>query len=79
MFIYYYVYNFNIYKYMDIEQIGYFMTKIFHPNVSKHGEVCVNTLKKDWNKDFGIERILLVINNYYKIMITYYIDDLIYY
>lgn len=25
------------------------MTKIFHPNVSENGEICVNTLKKDWN------------------------------
>ena len=25
------------------------MTKIFHPNVSEKGEICVNTLKKDWN------------------------------
>jgi hypothetical protein len=30
--------------------IGYFMTKIFHPNVAvPSGEICVNTLKKDWN------------------------------
>jgi ubiquitin-conjugating enzyme E2 S len=29
--------------------IGYFLTKIFHPNVSEKGEICVNTLKKDWN------------------------------
>lgn len=28
---------------------GYFVTKIFHPNVSEKGEICVNTLKKDWN------------------------------
>ena len=28
---------------------GYFLTKIFHPNVSAKGEICVNTLKKDWN------------------------------
>ena len=28
---------------------GYFLTKIFHPNVSEKGEICVNTLKKDWN------------------------------
>jgi len=28
---------------------GYFNTKIFHPNVSEKGEICVNTLKKDWN------------------------------
>jgi ubiquitin-conjugating enzyme E2 S len=39
----------------------YFVTKIFHPNVSKSGEVCVNTLKKDWNKDSGVERILLTV------------------
>lgn len=25
---------------------GYFLTKIFHPNISKSGEICVNTLKK---------------------------------
>ena len=26
------------------------MTKIFHPNVApKTGEICVNTLKRDWN------------------------------
>lgn len=35
--------------YCDI-QIGYFITKIFHPNVAvPSGEICVNTLKKDWN------------------------------
>jgi len=28
---------------------GFFMTKIFHPNISDKGEICVNTLKKDWN------------------------------
>jgi len=28
---------------------GIFMTKIYHPNVSEKGEICVNTLKKDWN------------------------------
>ncbi|KAI9199439.1 ubiquitin-conjugating enzyme/RWD-like protein, partial [Polychytrium aggregatum] len=40
---------------------GYFVTKIFHPNVSKLGEICVNTLKKDWSKDLGIAHVLLVI------------------
>lgn len=26
------------------------MTKIFHPNVAQNtGEICVNTLKRDWN------------------------------
>ena len=28
---------------------GYFLTKIFHPNISEKGEICVNSLKKDWN------------------------------
>jgi ubiquitin-conjugating enzyme E2 S len=28
---------------------GIFITKIFHPNISVKGEICVNTLKKDWN------------------------------
>ncbi|ORX78137.1 UBC-like protein [Basidiobolus meristosporus CBS 931.73] len=39
----------------------YFQTKIFHPNVSSTGEVCVNTLKKDWNPDHGIAHILLTV------------------
>ena len=31
---------------------GYFATKIFHPNVAPlTGEICVNVLKKDWNKN----------------------------
>jgi ubiquitin-conjugating enzyme E2 S len=29
--------------------LGFFITKIFHPNVSEKGEICVNTLKKDWD------------------------------
>eukprot|EP01089_Gocevia_fonbrunei_P003712 TRINITY_DN1366_c0_g1_i1.p1 TRINITY_DN1366_c0_g1~~TRINITY_DN1366_c0_g1_i1.p1 ORF type:complete len:203 (+),score=57.94 TRINITY_DN1366_c0_g1_i1:212-820(+) len=40
---------------------GYFLTKIFHPNVSKTGEICVNTLKKDWKENLGIEHVLVVI------------------
>ncbi len=39
---------------------GYFVTKIFHPNVSKTGEICVNTLKKDWKPELGIRDVLLV-------------------
>jgi len=34
---------------------GYFLTKIFHPNVGQQGEICVNTLKKDWKPDLGIK------------------------
>lgn len=40
---------------------GYFLTKIFHPNVAKNGEICVSTLKKDWKSDVGIKHILLTI------------------
>ena len=36
-------------KVISNSQLGYFLTKIFHPNVSEKGEICVNTLKKDWN------------------------------
>lgn len=39
---------------------GYFLTKIFHPNVAKNGEICVNTLKRDWKREYGIAHILLV-------------------
>ncbi|EAR86060.3 ubiquitin-conjugating enzyme (macronuclear) [Tetrahymena thermophila SB210] len=47
---------------------GYFITKIFHPNVSEKGEICVNTLKKDWNHQswsfyniFEVIKCLLII------------------
>jgi len=40
---------------------GYFTTTIFHPNVSETGEICVNTLKKDWKADLGIKHVLLTI------------------
>lgn len=36
-------------------------TKIFHPNVSSRGEICVSTLKKDWSSSYGLEHILVVI------------------
>ncbi|KAF7331590.1 Ubiquitin-conjugating enzyme e2 [Mycena kentingensis (nom. inval.)] len=38
-----------------------FITKIFHPNVSSAGEICVNTLKKDWKPTYGIEHILVTV------------------
>lgn len=40
---------------------GFFVTKIFHPNVSPKGEICVNTLKKDWKPELGIRHVLLTI------------------
>jgi ubiquitin-conjugating enzyme E2 S len=42
-------------------QTGAFVTKIFHPNVSNKGEICVNTLKKDWQPEMGIRHVLLTI------------------
>jgi ubiquitin-conjugating enzyme E2 S len=44
---------------------GYFVTKIYHPNISEKGEICVNTLKKDWNpKGWSLYHVLEVIFNY---------------
>jgi len=40
---------------------GFFLTKIFHPNVSKSGEICVNTLKRDWKADLGLKHILITV------------------
>ena len=40
---------------------GYFLTKIYHPNISKTGEICVNTLKKDWQSSLGIGHVLQVV------------------
>ncbi|KAI0920289.1 hypothetical protein AcV5_010070 [Taiwanofungus camphoratus] len=39
----------------------WFATKIFHPNVSASGEICVNTLKKDWQSSYGIGHILVTV------------------
>uniref|UniRef100_K3WZA4 E2 ubiquitin-conjugating enzyme n=1 Tax=Globisporangium ultimum (strain ATCC 200006 / CBS 805.95 / DAOM BR144) TaxID=431595 RepID=K3WZA4_GLOUD len=40
---------------------GVFLTKIFHPNIATNGDVCVNTLKKDWSPQLGIAHVLQVI------------------
>lgn len=43
-----------------VHNLGYFLTKIFHPNIATNGEICVNTLKKDWNPTLGLRHVLLV-------------------
>eukprot|EP00906_Rhabdomonas_costata_P012171 RCo017387 len=48
-------------EYPDTPPKGYFLTKIFHPNVSVKGEICVNVLKKDWHRDCGLKHVLMVI------------------
>jgi len=40
---------------------GYFLTKIYHPNVAPNGDICVNTLKKDWTSETTLKHILQVI------------------
>ncbi|KAK7336353.1 hypothetical protein VNO77_16891 [Canavalia gladiata] len=40
---------------------GFFLTKIFHPNIAINGEICVNTLKKDWNPSLGLRHVLIVV------------------
>lgn len=40
---------------------GFFSTKIFHPNVSTSGEICVNVLKKDWTAETSLRHVLQVI------------------
>ncbi|KAJ9185087.1 hypothetical protein P3X46_004755 [Hevea brasiliensis] len=40
---------------------GYFLTKIFHPNIATNGDICVNTLKKDWNPSLGLRHVLIVV------------------
>lgn len=38
------------------------LTRIFHPNISPSGDVCVNTLKRDWDpQNWSIGHILQVI------------------
>mmetsp|Transcript_21484 Transcript_21484/g.53317 ORF Transcript_21484/g.53317 Transcript_21484/m.53317 type:complete len:206 (+) Transcript_21484:188-805(+) len=41
---------------------GFFVTTIFHPNVRQpSGEICVNTLQKDWQPTHGLRHVLMVI------------------
>lgn len=39
---------------------GKMLTRIFHPNISKSGEICVDTLKKGWKKEYGVGHVLVV-------------------
>ena len=47
--------------YPNVPPSARFLTKIFHPNVSTSGDVCVNVLKRDWKADMGLGHILTVI------------------
>jgi len=41
---------------------AFFLTRIFHPNIAPNGDVCVNTLKRDWDpQNWSIGHILQII------------------
>ncbi|CAE7519097.1 unnamed protein product, partial [Symbiodinium sp. KB8] len=40
---------------------GFFLTKIYHPNIAETGDICVNTLKRDWKPEYGFSHVLQVI------------------
>ncbi|RAL51929.1 unnamed protein product [Cuscuta campestris] len=40
---------------------GFFLTKIFHPNIAASGEICVNALKRDWTPNLGLRHVLMVV------------------
>ena len=48
-------------EYPNAPPRGFFLTKIYHPNVAENGDICVNTLKKDWTTDVTLKHILQVI------------------
>jgi len=48
-------------NYPQAPPLGYFLTKIFHPNVSANGEICVNTLKRDWSADVTLSHVAQVV------------------
>lgn len=48
-------------EYPNVPPRGFFLTKIFHPNIATNGDICVNTLKRDWNPQVTIKHILHVI------------------
>ncbi|KAI5687122.1 Ubiquitinconjugating enzyme [Leishmania braziliensis] len=48
-------------QYPEVPPKGFFRTKIFHPNISERGDICVNALKRDWSPTLGLRHILAVI------------------
>jgi ubiquitin-protein ligase len=48
-------------EYPAVPPKAFFLTKVFHPNISKTGEVCVDTLKREWTPALGLPHVLQVI------------------
>ncbi|CAG2114837.1 unnamed protein product [Medioppia subpectinata] len=40
-----------------------FTTKIFHPNVSEIGQICLDTLKQNWSAGLNIGKVLLSVQS----------------
>ncbi|GIL43544.1 hypothetical protein Vafri_1249 [Volvox africanus] len=40
---------------------GFFITKVFHPNVSTSGDICVNVLKRDWTSETTLRHVFMII------------------
>lgn len=40
---------------------GFFLTKIYHPNIATNGDICVNTLKRDWTPETTLSHVFQVI------------------
>ena len=38
-----------------------YKTKVFHPNIDDHGNICVSILKNDWASNLTISKVLLSI------------------
>lgn len=53
------------------------VTKIFHPNISKSGEICVDTLKKGWKKEYGVGHVLIVCVHHYSPFLFYSTSDFV--
>jgi ubiquitin-conjugating enzyme E2 S len=48
-------------EYPNVPPRGFFLTKIYHPNVADNGDICVNTLKRDWSAELTLKHVFQVI------------------